>query len=541
MTAVPPEHHVHKLAGAIAGLGKLCSRANEEVMDYIRNGVASMGAKELFHGSRAHYLMGTTNSDYDVVVVLPSNYEHKGSAQEILCSALRGIMFGKGNHEVDYKAKDWCSNVVTYKLSLGGPVYKVDVIFVEGYKRVRPFRSPLQDYARLKALHEYLKPAIPTEELYYAGVQCGEGKPQDYSLTSMAIINHTIARLTNLDRTIYLALKKMLNSQRCPSMVLLALYQAARFYVHSNHRNCSPNEYVHHILEHVSAFAKIVFKGSAFANGPPLDQYLAFNQRKVEGFQPDRYNSSIMFILSEGQLRYINDELDTRFLTFSPWYGVKNDYDYNASIYLSLVTMAAKMTSYDSADPRRIMMKVPKSQGHSLPGTVVWNILAIDSLASLHDVGGRTLDHVNHMLARKVVLDFIDEIPNLFGRSANIHERMVYDEVSTYYEKIDPAIVKEIDQVIMYRHSDIVRNRNLMTFSPSYFDPAKLVDASEFKPAVALDLSKLVGAFEFQPAATSSLDLSKLVGALEFQPATSTPSKHQMDPAAHSAPFGPAK
>jgi hypothetical protein len=250
-----------------------------------------------------------------------------------------------------------------------------------------------------------------------------------------------------------------------------------------------------------------------------------------------------MFILSEDQLHYINTELDTRFLTSSPWYGLKNQYDYNASIYLPLVTMAAKMTSYDSADPLRSMLTFSKGQGNSLPGTVVWDILAIDSLANLHDLDNRSLDHVNHMLARKVVLDFIDEIPSLFGRKINIHEKRIYDEVKAYYEKIDSEIVKEIDEVIKYRHSDIVKNRKLMDFSPSHFNPMKFVDACEFQPVatVALDLSKLVDAFEFKPAATVALDLSKLVDAFEFQPATSTPNKLQMDPAVHSDLDGPAK
>ena len=449
---------------AMCALGALASSANNHrLVDYLEQVAAEVGLQWLPHGSRAYEGMAHKTSDYDLVGMVPRFFEAKHRLADTVCEAFRKLFDGMENYGCTYSAKTWCCNGFTYMVRLGGPALKLDVLFVHSETQCRPYASELR---RLKNHWAHVRAVLPEYEEYLAGIACGDGMVQDFSLTKKSIMDDAISHFTQLDKAVYLALKKTLDSTRCPSLVLLALFQGARFAAVCSGRKLSQPQYVKRVFKNFRTFAK------AIHNDHPSTQFLFCNPcvQKFGRREPTLLNTNLLHILTADQLVFASRELDTRFL-HGPWYS-DHDSD-NTWLYTALVAGTMKMSSgmYDAHDPQRSMEMFRPERGNSMPGVVVWDLLAIQAIRD-HP----RADLVEPKLARKLVMDLIDSFPDMFHRDWNVAEQQIYALVSEHDSDVRMD-ARFIHSIIARDHADLARRRN---FTGS---PALNIEAQPFTPA----------------------------------------------------------
>ena len=311
------------------------------------------------------------------------------------------------DHTCEYKAKVWCCNGFMFSLRLGGPVIKLDVIFVHPEVLDRPYQCALRTFEPLRNHWNMLNEIVPQSEKYMAGVVCGEGAVQDFSITKSVILDRAVSHLTAQDKAIFMAFRKTFESVKCPSLVLLAVYQGARFIAVRKYLPSSA--YVAEMLVQLRNMGSYLYKDT------PHEQGLFLTSRKFMRRTLD--NANILHILTAEQLDFATRTLDTRILE-NPWYKSGNTW-----LYTALVASIMKMTPdmYDSHDPQRSMNLFREARGNSMPDVLVWDLLAIQAVSYFNP-------SLEHMLARKLVMNTVQEIPAMFnGRRQSPIEMSMYD------------------------------------------------------------------------------------------------------------------
>ena len=513
------------MGSAIAALGLLASSANNQyLIGYLCDIAYRLPLQWKPHGSRNYEGMAHKGSDYDLVCVLFDSFVDQVNAPDVICQMFTTLFDGKPGYECTYTRKAWCCNCVTYVVRLGGPPMKLDVLFVHMEVQRRPYVSALQTFTPLSNIWNSICNSLPENEDYLAGVACGEGVVQDYSLTVEMIVSNAYAYLTPVDKAIYLAMKKTFHSTMCPSMVLLAIYQGARFDVLK--MRVKTSEYASLILRSFEKFARAIRENRLLDN-------CVFHKSRVNTTYKTLERTNIIHVLTAEQLNFAANTMDIRVLQ-GPWYAL-GTWD-NTWLYTALVACIMKMNPdmYDAHDPQRSMQLFREKRGNSMPEVVVWDLLAIQA-------SKKHLSFVSHehMLVRKLVINIVQEIPALFnGRRQSPTEKAVYDLVSTHYSAAR-IHMPYINAIIAQDHADIILNRSINLFECAFKDNssealAPELDSEPFVSAVSVESEPFVPAL--------SVESEPFVPALSVDSQPFTPAtKSQTEAAVHNPPNGPAK